>query len=66
MLGYGGICNDIMGYAGICWDMLRCVRICYRWDVLGCGGTWWDMGGGSARGENALHMLCKGFFSTFA
>ena len=53
MLGYAGICSDMVGYGGI-W-----------WDVLGCDGMWWDMvgyGGGSARGEKALHMLCKGFF----
>ena len=50
----------MLGYARICWDMLGYVGIC--WDVLGYGGTWSDMGGGSARGEKALHMLLKGFF----
>ncbi len=53
MLEYAGICSDMVGY----------VRI---W---GYDGIWWDMlgyggmceGGGSACGEKALHMLCKGF-----
>ena len=29
------------------------------WDMVGHGGIWG--GGGSAGGEKALHMLCKGF-----
>ena len=61
MLGYARICWDMLGYGGIWWDMVGYGGMC--WDVLGYGGTWWDMGGrGSARGEQALHMLCKSFF----
>ena len=50
MLGYARIWWEMDGYGGVCWD------------VMGCGGTWWDIGGVCARSENALHMLCKGFF----
>ena len=74
MAGYGRICWDMLGYARICWDMLGYAGIC--WDMLGYGRIWWDMvgyggmcwdvvgyeQGGAARGEKALHMLCKGFF----
>ena len=30
------------------------------WDMQGCGGI--CEGGGFARGEKPLYMLCKGFF----
>jgi len=42
MLGYAGICSDMVGYGGI-W-----------WDVLGCDGMWWDMVG---YGGGGLHVV---------
>mgnify|MGYP002804944632 CR=1 FL=1 len=50
MLGYARIWCDMLGVG----DMMGCGRIC--WDMVGY------VRGGSACGEKALHMLCKGFF----
>ena len=44
MLGYAGICKDMLGYvryAGICGDIVGYARI--DWDILGYAGICWDM-----------------------
>ena len=43
---------DMLGY----WDMMGYVGIC--WDMQGYGGI--CEGGGAARGEKPLYMLCEG------
>ena len=53
MTGYARIWWDMLGYG----DMLGYVGICL--DMQGHGGI--CEGGGSARGEKPLYMLCKGF-----
>ena len=47
MLGYAGICWDVIGYGKIWWDMVGCAGMC--WDMVGHGGIW---GGG-------LHVVSR-------
>ena len=62
MLGYAGICWDMLGYVGyvgICGDIVGYVRIC--WDILGYAGICWDMLG-YARICFAKFLCCPSWF----